>query len=95
MAEKTGLPLFLHLRGPAADFIQIMKENKHKYKDGVVHSFDGSVEEMEELVEMGLYIGINGCSLKSADNLAVVKKIPRDRLMIETDAPWYKPKLLD
>lgn len=53
-----------------------------------MHSFTGSQAEMEELVSMGLYIGVNGCSLKTPENVAVAKAIPLDRLMLETDAPW-------
>jgi len=43
---------------------------------------------MQELVQMGLYIGVNGCSLKTQENLNVVKQIPLHRIMLETDAPW-------
>ena len=54
----------------------------------MVHSFTGTIEEMQELVEMGFDIGINGCSLKSEENVAVVKAVPLERLQLETDGPW-------
>jgi TatD DNase family protein len=62
----------------------MVKHHRNDFTDGVVHSFTGSMEQMERLLELGLYIGINGCSLKTAENLEVVKAIPQDRIMIET-----------
>jgi len=54
----------------------------------VVHSFDGGLAELHELLELGFSIGINGCSLRTDENLRVAAHVPLDRLMLETDAPW-------
>lgn len=53
-----------------------------------MHSFTGTKEEMLRLVDLGLNIGVNGCSLKTEENLEVVRHIPLDRIQIETDGPW-------
>ncbi|EJU00009.1 Mg-dependent DNase [Dacryopinax primogenitus] len=96
MAQTHSLPLFLHSRSAHRDFTSICRGAGYE-KDGgrrnggmggVVHSFTGTEAEMKELVEMGFYIGLNGCSLKTEENLAVARAVPLDRLMLETDAPW-------
>ncbi|KAH8892014.1 hypothetical protein GQ53DRAFT_746460 [Thozetella sp. PMI_491] len=92
-ALSPQLPLFLHSRAAHADFVAHLKEAfgdrlERLEKGGVVHSFTGTVEEMRELMDLGLYIGVNGCSFKTAENCAVVKEIELSRLMIETDGPW-------
>ncbi|KAH0613127.1 uncharacterized protein H6S33_009507 [Morchella sextelata] len=88
LAEELGLPLFLHSRAAAGDFEAILFPRLPKLKGGLVHSFTGSMDEMKRIVGAGLYVGVNGCSLKTEENLAVMKEIPLDRLMIETDGPW-------
>lgn len=87
------LPLFLHSRAAHGDFVACLKvafgERLERLdKGGVVHSFTGTIEEMRELMDLGLYIGLNGCSFKTAENCEVVRAVRLDRLMIETDGPW-------
>jgi TatD DNase family protein len=60
LAESTQLPMFLHSRSAGADFTRLMNANRDRIRGGVVHSFTGSSEEAKELVDLGLYIGING-----------------------------------
>ena len=88
LAEKHQLPMYLHSRSTNGDFARIVKENRHKFSTGVVHSYTGDKEELEQLLEMGLYIGVNGCSMKTAENCGIVKLIPLDRIMLETDCPY-------
>ncbi|KAK9803150.1 hypothetical protein WJX72_003337 [[Myrmecia] bisecta] len=90
LAASSGLPMFLHLRAAAEDFVRLLHEHRAKCPaGGVVHSFDGTQEELAALLEFdNICIGINGCSLKTEANLDVVAAIPADRLMLETDSPW-------
>jgi len=61
IASKGHLPLFLHCRNAATNLRTILNENsKALGSGGVVHSFDGSIEEMKTFLELGLHIGING-----------------------------------
>ncbi|GKT57216.1 tatD family hydrolase [Colletotrichum tofieldiae] len=93
LETKPQLPLFLHSRAAHEDFVRLLKEKfggklEKLEKGGVVHSFTGTIEEARELMDLGLYIGINGCSFKTEENCEVVKQIALDRMMIETDGPW-------
>ncbi|KAI6649378.1 Deoxyribonuclease TATDN1 [Oopsacas minuta] len=88
LSIELGLPLFLHCRNAFNEFHAVMKKHITSCHGGVVHSFTGSLDEAIAFTDMGLYIGINGCSLKTEDNIKVVSGIPLDKMMVETDAPW-------
>lgn len=89
--KHLKLPLFLHMRNAVDDFISILKpfvDRGDFPASGVVHSFTGTEQELLQLLELGFKISVNGCSLKTEDNLQVAAKIPRSQILIETDAPW-------
>ena len=89
LAIELEMPLFLHSRACSEDFESLLKPRLDRLlKRGLVHSFTGTLEEMQRLVAMGFDIGINGCSMKTDENVAVVKEVPLERLQIETDGPW-------
>jgi TatD DNase family protein len=92
LSQRFALPLFLHSRHPDAhtDLVRTLRAVGYDrtWPRAVVHSFTGTTAEMQQLVEMGLYIGMNGCSLKTEPNLAVARAVPLHRLCVETDAPW-------
>lgn len=90
LAKKLDLPVLVHDREAHADTLEILKEYKTK---GVVHSFSGSVEMAEELLKIGMYIGISGViTFKNAKKLPdVVKMLPEDKILLETDAPYLAP----
>lgn len=88
LAEQTGLPLFLHDRNTGGDFAEIVHANRSRFKTGVVHSFTGTHEDLSRYLSLDLYIGLNGCSLKTQENIEVAKTVPLDRLMLETDGPY-------
>ncbi|CBX91840.1 similar to deoxyribonuclease tatD [Plenodomus lingam JN3] len=89
LAVELQLPLFLHSRAASEDFERLLTAKLESLpKRGLVHSFTGTVEEMQRLVDLGFDIGVNGCSMKTPENIAVAQKIPLSHLHLETDGPW-------
>ncbi|KAK5711519.1 hypothetical protein LTR17_018347 [Elasticomyces elasticus] len=79
--ELLHMPLFLHSRAATSEFECLLKKRLDKPpKRGCVHSFTGSLVEMQAMVNMAFDIGINGCSMKTEENLAVVKEVPLERM---------------
>ncbi len=90
LAKELGLPVIVHDRDAHSDVLEILKEYKPK---GVVHSFSGSVEMAKEILKLGMHLGIGGViTFNNAKKLPdVVKMLPLDRLLLETDAPYLTP----
>lgn len=92
---ELNMPLFLHERSAFEDFISIMKSHKDSINRAVVHCFTGNEKELNSYISMGYYIGITGwiCDERRGKHLRdLVRIIPLDKLMIETDAPFLTPR---
>lgn len=89
IAAFPDLPLFCHSRGldAAADVLRMVRDVAPQAV-AVVHSFDGTMAELEAFIDAGFFVSVNGCSLRTPQNAAVARCIPTDRLLLETDAPW-------
>ena len=97
LAVDSGLPVFLHQRDAHADFVEILRPVLPRLSRAVAHCFTGQRDELRELLDLGLYIGITGwiCDERRGHHLQdIVGMIPDDRLMIETDAPYLLPRSL-
>lgn len=95
LAIETGLPMFLHERDAHPRFAEVLKPYRDDLVDAVVHCFTGNKEALYTYLDMDLYIGITGwiCDERRGEHLlGLVKDIPNDRLMIETDAPYLMPR---
>lgn len=92
LANKLELPIVVHDREAHKDCFDILKEH-NKNSKVLFHCFSGSVEFMKECVKQGWYIAIGGVvTFKNAVKLKeVVKEVPLDKLMLETDAPYLTP----
>ncbi|MBR3968694.1 MAG: TatD family hydrolase [Clostridia bacterium] len=91
LAKKLNLPIIVHDRDAHGDTLEILKKHKPK---GIVHCYSGSVEMAQEIIKLGLYIGIGGVvTFKNAKKLPdVVRIIPDELLLVETDCPYLAPE---
>lgn len=95
LAVQLGKPVFLHQREAHDDFLAILREYRPRLAGGVAHCFTDSVAQARDYLDLDLYIGITGwiCDERRGLHLReVVRTIPADRLLIETDAPYLLPR---
>ena len=91
LAVEHNLPLIFHVREAFDDFWNIFDE--YQGLRGVVHSFSASEKELEQILQRNLYVGLNGIMTftKKSEQLEAAKKIPLERILTETDAPFLTP----
>jgi TatD DNase family protein len=95
LAIGLGLPVFLHERSAHADFVEILSRHRARLRDAVVHCFTGTERELAAYLALDCHIGITGwiCDERRGAGLVpLIPKIPPERLMIETDAPFLLPR---
>ena len=90
LANELDLPVIVHDRESHQDTLDLLTKYRPK---GVVHCFSGSAEMAQEIVKLGMYIGLGGAvTFKNARKpLEVAQSMPLDRLLLETDAPYMSP----
>ncbi len=89
LAQKYKLPLIIHARKAVDETIEVLKE--YKNITGVFHCYAGGVKRIKKVIDLNFNFGIDG-NLTYEDGLvSVVKNIPKDRLVLETDCPYLTP----
>ena len=92
VAKETGLPLIIHTRDAEEETVKCLDSEKGNVS-GVFHCFSGSQHLADKALEMGFYISVSGIvTFKKADELReVIKTVPLERMLLETDAPYLAP----
>ena len=91
-ANRVGLPISIHSREAFNDTLEILKEHKPLH-GGVMHCYSGSVEGLQEIINLNLYIGLDGplTFTNAKTPKEVCEVVPLDRLLVETDSPYLSP----
>lgn len=97
LAVRLGKPLFLHQREARSDFLAMLRAHPGIAARAVLHCFTEGPDMLEDCLALGLSIGVTGwiCDERRGEALrAAAPRIPADRLMLETDAPYLLPRTL-
>ncbi|MGX7060255.1 TatD family hydrolase [Vagococcus humatus] len=93
IAREMNLPISVHTRDALEDTYRILKEEKIHQVGGIMHSFSGDEEWMERFLDLGMHISFSGVVTfkKALDVKEAAKRVPLDRMLVETDAPYLAP----
>lgn len=91
-AKQMNLPIVVHVRDSFPEVIEVLEQTSDSSLKGVLHSFTGTLEQAKQCIELGFNIGIGGIvTFKNSGLDKVVREIPLDHMLLETDAPWLAP----
>lgn len=91
-AAELGLPIIIHSRNSLDECIQVIRELQDGRLGGIFHCFGGTVEQARQIMDLGFYMGIGGVlTYKNSGLVNVVRDIPLESLVLETDAPYLTP----
>ena len=93
LVERTNLPAIFHLRDAYDDMLDIIEKNKHKIKNSaVMHCYSGDFHYAKKFLDLGYYISFTGAiTYKNSHLPELLKFIPHDRILVETDCPYLSP----
>jgi len=94
MAVSLNKPIMIHCRNAYPEVLEILREYKKQYDDALrvnFHFFAGTADELDQIIEMGFYISFTGVVTFAKEYEDIVKRVPLDRFMIETDCPYVAP----
>ncbi len=93
LAKELEKPIIIHDREAHGDILEIVKREKAGSNGGVFHAYSGSLEMAREVIKEGFHISVGGVvTFQNAKKLVeIVKEIPLEHLLIETDAPYLTP----
>lgn len=92
LASEVKKPLMIHCRDAYKDLIDILVTCHGSLVSGIVHFFSGTKEEAKKLLDMGFYFTFGGVITFSRDYDEIIKSVPLNRLLLETDAPYVAPE---
>ncbi len=92
IAKRLNLPLIIHNRDSDEDMIRILEESQDEKLKGVMHCFSGDMDFLKRVIDCGMYVSFTGnITFKKNDMDDIVRAVPNDRIMTETDSPYMTP----
>lgn len=93
MAADAGKPAILHCRVAHDDLLAVLRDHRisKQERPGVIHSYTGDKKQLKAFLDMGYYVGVNGIVFKLNWLADIIKEMPLERMLLETDAPYLTP----